>query len=716
MGLRTVQQRARAMQIGAAGTVAVALLGLGVFGYEVRTPQAGSELSARSATKDGDQAKPGEKESRPPQRAAVKLGLTVSDPKAFQGYTLLNPMNTKTTYLIDVSGRVVKTWESKHNSMHAAYLLENGHLFRVAVLAGGERVFGGGPGAAGRLQEFGWDGELIWDYEFHNDTQYPHHDAAKMPNGNVLMIVWDKKTRDQTVAAGRKKELVSDYLLPDSIVEVKPTGKTTGEVVWEWHLWDHLVQDHDSTKANYGDVATHPELVDINFIDNPMGPPPGPPGPTAKPDGPPRDPAKDAAKKAEAEKLKTLGYVGTPQQRTQRVNPDWTHVNSVDYNPALDQIVVSVHEFSEIWIIDHSTTKAEAAGHAGGRSGRGGDLLYRWGNPRVYRAGTKADRTLFAQHNAQWIPAGRPGEQHMLVFNNGGGRPDGSYSSVDELVLPVNRQGGYTREAGATYGPKKPIWSYSAPKKPDFYAFFISGAQRLPNGNTLICSGPNGTLFEVTPEKELVWNYVNPVKGGFGPPGFGPGPGGPPPQSQLLRGFLQNVLGLSDAQKKELDTFQKTVDGALGKVLTDPQKKTLRERSGPGPAGFAAMPLPGQIMSVATQVTLKPTAEQKKELADLQKQVDAKLDKVLTADQMKDLKQMRADFARGGPAGGPPGGPGGPGGPPGGSSIFRAYRYGPDYPGLAGKDLKPGKTVEELQPKEPEKAKRAERAKETASR
>ena len=131
-------------------------------------------------------------------------------------------------------------------------------------------------------------------------------------------------------------------------------------------------------------------------------------------------------------------------------------MNSVDYNAALDQIVVSVHEFSEIWIIDHSTTTAEAAGHTGGRSGKGGDLLYRWGNPRVYRAGTKADQTLFAQHNAQWIPRGLPGEGHMLVFNNGGQRPDGSYSSVDELVLPVDGQGRYTREPGASYGPKKP--------------------------------------------------------------------------------------------------------------------------------------------------------------------------------------------------------------------------------------------------------------------
>jgi hypothetical protein len=189
---------------------------------------------------------------------------------------------------------------------------------------------------------------------------------------------------------------------------------------------------------------------------------------------------------------------------------------------------------------------------------------------------------------------------------------------------------------------------------------------------------------------------------------------------------MQDMLGMSADQKKEIDSLQKTVDTTLEKVLTDEQKKKLRDRNAPGPGGPGAMPVPGQIMSLATQVTLKPTAEQKTQLTALQKEVDAKLESVLKDNQKTQLKQMRTDFARGAPPGAPPGGPGGPGGggpppglfagPPGGGGVFRAYRYGPEYAGLSGKMLKPGKTVEELDAKEPEKTKGSEKAKDAVKK
>ncbi len=675
MELRTERMTRLATKIGAATAMAMMFLALGAVRSEA---DAGPEgVNAETAGKD-----------RSPQQPQVKLGLVIDDPKAFQGYTLLAPMGSPKTYLIDMKGRVVRTWESDSCPALSAYLLGDGHLLRPAGLR--DQPFGVGPGAGGRIQEFTWDGALVWDYKLANEKQISHHDIAKLPNGNVLMIVREKKTAEEAIIAGRKPEPVGGRPLQlDGIIEVKPTGKTTGDVVWEWHLWDHLIQDHDSSKANYGDVAAHPELVDINYIgDSPM--------------------AALVATKDGLDKLKSIGYLGgSPSSKTPpQVDPHWTYINSVDYNAGLDQVALSVRGFSEVWIIDHSTTTAEAAGHTGGRSGRGGDLLYRWGNPRAYRAGTAADQKLFHQHNAHWIAQGRPGEGHLLVFNNGMRRPGGEYSSVEELVLPVDAEGRYARAGGAPFGPDRPVWSYAAPKKSDFYSAVISGAQRLPNGDTLICSGGNGTLFEVTADGDVVWKYVNPVKPTMGPGG----PGGPPRLGNILPPFLRDLMNLSPQQWKDLDAFQKEVADRLDKVLTDEQRKQLTARRGFGPGGPRGFAPPGQLMALSTQITLKLTPEQKAQIQGLQKQIDGPLDTLLTDTQKAQLEQVKRmwdDFARVGPPGSGPGGPsrGGPsgfGGPPGGGAVFRAYRYGPDYPGLSGKDLTPGKTVDELQPREPE--------------
>jgi Arylsulfotransferase (ASST) len=666
--------------------------------------------------------------------APVKLGLLINDPKALQGYTLISPFDSSKTFLFDMQGRVVRSWETGCAPALSGFLLDNGHLMRPGSIGGETRVFGPGPGVGGRIQEFTWDGELVWDFKFYNAKQLPHHDMTRLPNGNVLLIVWDRKTAEEAIAAGRRPEMTGDrHLLPDSLVEIKPTGKTAGEVVWEWHLWDHLVQDFDKSKANFGNVAEHPELVNINYGEDAL-------------------PSATAAKEGK-DKPKTDGNPAA--NRPPRIDPDYTHFNGVAYNPDLDQIAVSVWAFSEFWIIDHGTTTAQAASHTGGRRGRGGDLLYRWGNPRAYRAGTKADRKLFSQHNAHWIPRGLPGAGHLLLFNNGGERADGSYSSVDELVLPADSQGRYARQPGTAYGPDQPVWSYTAPKKPEFYSSYISGAQRLSNGNTLICSGANGTIFEVTPEKAIAWKYVNPVKAGTPlgtPPVPGqimssiagemleisadqrkqldeiqkdidahldklltadqkkrsaewpPGPGGneigPSPQpGQVMAGPQQNHLGLTDDQKKDVLALQKAIDGRFDRVLTAAQKKQIKTvfappgppPGGPGPGD---PPQPGKIFSPTQQDTLKLSAGQRKRLEEIQKEIDARVETLLTEDQKKQLQAMQQRTAAGGP---------GRSGPPGGAPLFRAVRYATSFPGFAGKDLKPGKSLEELQPKDSEK-------------
>ena len=374
--------------------------------------------------------------------------LTANQP---QGYILFSPMGSTTTYEIDYNGTVLHTWPSGNLPGYSVYPVGNGTIVRAARQ---------GLEIGGIVQEIAWNGEILWEFTYNSDEHLSHHDIKPLPNGNVLVIAWEFKTEAETLAAGRNPNLQpTGPLIPDHLIEISPSG----DIVWEWHVWDHLIQDYDPSKENYGVVKDHPELIDINF----------------------------------------------ESQHSMMIS-DWTHLNSVDYNENLDQILLSSWYFNEIWVIDHSTTTLEAAGHTGGNRGKGGDLLYRWGNPRTYRTGNESDQKLFGQHDAQWIEAGCPGSGNIFVFNNGLDRPDGEYSSVEELVPPLTENGTYSYISGFPYLPENPFWVYTAPVPTDFYSEIISGCQRLPNGDTLICNGLKGVFFEVTPEKEVVWEYTNP--------------------------------------------------------------------------------------------------------------------------------------------------------------------------------------------------------------
>ena len=389
-----------------------------------------------------------------PTPTANTVGLILNEPEAFDGYTLFNWRQSKTVYLIDNSGRVVHRWDLDADALFAR-LLENGNLLTFANLDTGRAV-----------REIDPNGNILQECS----QGIPHHDFLKMPNGNVLMLSRQHKTAEEAIAAGADPDFVSsaDGLRVPHIVEARPTGPASCEIVWEWSVWDHLIQDLDSSKANYGVVADHPELIDLNYRPSEL-----------------YDPR----------------Y--------------WIRSNGIDYNPELDQIILSARFFGEVWIIDHSTTTSEAAGHhggKGGKGGKGGDLLYRWGNPRAWRAGTPDDQQLFRPHNSQWIAPGLPGAGNILIFNNGDEVTEfrRGYSSVEEIAPPVDGAN-YRLDPGSVYAPAEPVWVYTAARPGDFYAEYISGTQRLPNGNTLICDGVHGTLFEVTPTGKTVWKYINPL-------------------------------------------------------------------------------------------------------------------------------------------------------------------------------------------------------------
>jgi hypothetical protein len=366
-----------------------------------------------------------------------------------EGQILYAPMFTTTTYLRESNWALNHTWTTSYLPGVAVWWLGDGAILR-SIRVGANPT----GGAGGGVQKIEWDGTIVWDFRYNTNGVLSHHDIKTLPNGNVLMIAWESKTRSEAIASGKNPNKVpTQGLSPDHIIEVKPTGPTSGDIVWEWHAWDHLIQDYDPTKNNYGVVEDHPELIDIN-------------------------------------------YGGSVQEW------DMMHTNSVDYNEEFDQILISVHHYNEIWVIDHSTTTEEAAGHTGGNYGMGGDLLYRWGNPRVYDRGSSSDQKFFCQHDATWIEEGYPGEGNILVFNNGGNR---YYSSVDEIITPVNENGEYYLEEGEAYGPEEQTWLYTANPPSSFYSQNVGGAHRLENGNTLISNGHRGKVFEVTPDKTTVW-------------------------------------------------------------------------------------------------------------------------------------------------------------------------------------------------------------------
>jgi hypothetical protein len=441
---------------------------------------------------------------------AQTTGLFFNNAGTQDGYVLFSPNTTGTTYLMDKDANVVNTWQSNYAPGLLAYLQPDGSLLRASAVNGqGGHGTIESPGAGGRIERFDWDGNLVWQFDYDNvdgiGADYlQHHDFEVMPNGNILLIAWEYKTGAEAIAAGRDPALLTPgHLYPDHVVEVQPDlAGGGGTIVWEWHVWDHLVQEFDPTKANYygaTGVEDHPELIDLNYVSDPAN--------------------------------------GGGQQ------DDWNHVNGIDYNAEFDQIVLSVREQSEIWIIDHSTSTAEAAGHTGGNSGKGGDLLYRWGNPQVYDRGTPADRKLFFQHDPQWIPAGLPGAGNITMFNNGFGRDGTDYSSVEEIAPPVDENGDYILDAGQPYGPATTAFTYNAPV--DDFSAIISGAQRLPNGNTLIDFGVRGDFTEVTPAGTEVWKYVNPhtFQGTLGPEQAIPPliPGGDPLLGSLLINFTFQV-------------------------------------------------------------------------------------------------------------------------------------------------------------------------------
>jgi hypothetical protein len=355
-------------------------------------------------------------------------------------YTLYSVQNSTAAYLIDTNNTTFHSWTGLTGSTgYSCYLLPGGTLLRTVTTT--NSTFTGG-GMTGRVQKVDYSGTLLWDFTYSTSSYCAHHDICPMPNGNVLLISYELKTASQVTAAGCSSAIT---MWPDKIVEVQPTGATTGTIVWEWHLWDHLCQSYSSSQSNYvTNTADHPELYDVNY---------------------------------------------SPQKEI------W-HMNGIDYNPILDQVVVSAHNTNEIYVIDHSTTTAEAASHAGGRSGKGGDFLYRWGKPATY--GQTGTTNFNVVHDAHWIPEGCPNAGYLVGLNNKG--ISSTISCVDQ-VSPPNTGYTYSYTPNTAFSPA----TYTQRLTCTGGTTNMGNSQQMPNGNQLVCLALSGTIYEVDPGGNTIW-------------------------------------------------------------------------------------------------------------------------------------------------------------------------------------------------------------------
>jgi hypothetical protein len=377
----------------------------------------------------------------------------------FDGYAIYNSANSSTTYLIDSEGDIAHSWSCPTVANYALALKSDGNLVRGAVYNGNQID---GAAVGGMVQELDPDANVVWQFIYSSSTYVAHHDICLMPNGHVLLIAWELVGQAEVQSLGYED---NGDKYSTHIIEVAQDG-SDGEIVWEWHIKDHFVQDVDAELSNYGVISEHPELLNINV------------------------------------ETDAFGGFGGPD--------DWFHVNGIDYNESLDQIVFSSRHLSEIFVIDHSTSSEEAAGHTGGNSGMGGDFLYRWGHPSNYDV-SGAQIIPAATHDARWIADDRPNGGFIQIFNNEGNNGN---STVDAIDAPVN---GYTYDhtPGQAYEPTSYSWRHNCVAN----ASGQSSSDRMSNGNIYVNlaggMGGAGYMYEATEDGDVIWQYNAGTNKGF---------------------------------------------------------------------------------------------------------------------------------------------------------------------------------------------------------
>ena len=403
--------------------------------------------------------------------------------RTYAGYTLFGTRGM--TYLIDFEGHVIHTWNIGTNPRFTG----DGVLLDAV---------GGNPSNQNTWRELDWAGNVKWQYTESRSSYHGHHDFTKIYNPKLgdstfLYIANKDLTAQQCLDAGCDPQYSYTGSQMDAIVEVNRQGT----VIWEWWFFDHVVQDMFPAKSTYGIIANTPGRINLNIRGN-------------------------------------------------HVKSDWMHCNSLDYNETLDLVVVnSVH--GEFYVIDHGNTfiANQPANSIALAATTAGDFKYRFGDPAKYNRGdppsvldnwekaTAGNKQLGGSHDIQWIKTGLQGAGNFMVFDNAQNLFE---LTPQSYIIEINP---YLNAAGVNTGQfvnppdagynvvgspdpnlmkenknvsKQIVWKYSSKNNTSFFSTIGSSAQRLPNGNTLICAMNDGHFFEVHPaDTSIVWEYTNPM-------------------------------------------------------------------------------------------------------------------------------------------------------------------------------------------------------------
>ena len=398
-------------------------------------------------------------------------GTTIFEPsKCWNGFTLFQASmfsgKDEGAVLIDMNGAVVNQWKGLDG-------------FPNKMLPGGYVM--GNTGARNPkygfqdqldLVQVDWDGKIVWKFNKYERIKDPrqkavwmarqHHDYQREGNpvGYFAPGMEPLTERGTTLILCHKNverpTISGKPLLDDVIIEVN----WDGELVWEWACSDHFEE--------------------LGFDEN----------------------AKNA--------LFRNPSLGTPERKY----GDWMHVNSVSRlgpNKWYDAGDARFHPDNIIWDSRNANIIAIT-------ERKTGSIVWKLGPDYLASDKLKKMGWIIGQHHAHLIPRGLPGEGNILVFDNGGqagyGAPNpGSPSGVGNALRDYSRVLEFnpiTLDVVWTSSPPSRRGRRGKPSGFRIYSNFISSAQRLPNGNTLVTEGSSGRIIEVTPDYQIVWEYVSP--------------------------------------------------------------------------------------------------------------------------------------------------------------------------------------------------------------